>query len=158
MRTALGSPLLVTIVGSSRKWAASMQLPLFPQQLASHEYRFHAQHATLCTCQQVKRTTGRRYATPAGKVVKGWIVQLEPTPEQAAQFRRDCGARRFAYNWAVTAISESFAAGKETGEYDNEVWSAYSLRKRWTQVKAEAAPWWAECSKESYVGGITAAR
>ena len=53
-----------------------------------------------------------KYAVPEGKVVKGWIVRLEPSPEQAAQFRRDCGARRYAYNWAVTTISESFAAGK----------------------------------------------
>ena len=95
-----------------------------------------------------------KYAAPEGKVVKGWTVRLEPTPEQAAQFRRDCGARRFAYNWAVTTIGESFAAGKETGDYDNEVWSAYSLRRRWNAGKAQAAPWWAENSKESYSGGI----
>jgi len=95
-----------------------------------------------------------RYAAPDGKVVKGWVVRLEPTAEQAAQFRRDCGARRFAYNWAVTEISESFAAGKETGEYDPDVWSAYSLRRRWNTAKTEAAPWWAENSKESYANGI----
>ena len=34
------------------------------------------------------------------------------------------------------------------------MWSAYSLRKRWNQVKDEAAPWWAENSKEAYAGGI----
>ena len=74
--------------------------------------------------------------------------------EQVAEFRRDCGARRFAYNWAVTTISESFEAGKETGDYDSAVWSAYSLRKRWNQAKNDIAPWWAENSKESYAGGI----
>jgi len=95
-----------------------------------------------------------KYQAPAGTIVRGWTVALEPTPEQAAQFRRDCGARRFAYNWAVTRISESFDAGKETGEYDPAVWSAYSLRKRWNAAKADTAPWWAENSKESYAGGI----
>jgi putative transposase len=95
-----------------------------------------------------------KYTAPEGRVVKGWTVRLEPTPEQAAQFRRDCGARRFAYNWAVTAIGESFAAGKETGDYDSAVWSAYSLRRRWNAVKAGIAPWWAENSKEAYSGGI----
>jgi putative transposase len=95
-----------------------------------------------------------KYQSPAGMTVRGWVVALEPSPEQAAQFRRDCGARRYAYNWAVTTISESFAAGKDTGEYDSTVWSAYSLRKRWNQVKAQVAPWWAENSKESYSGGI----
>ena len=33
----------------------------------------------------------------------------------------------------------------------------YSLRKRWNQVKGEAAPWWAENSKEAYAGGIAGA-
>jgi putative transposase len=95
-----------------------------------------------------------RYQLPAGAIVRGWTVTLEPSPEQAAQFRRDCGARRFACNWAVTQIKASFGVGKETGEYDSAVWSAYSLRKRWNQVKGEAAPWWAENSKEAYAGGI----
>jgi len=107
-----------------------------------------------------------RYQVPDGKVVRGWTVRLEPTPEQAAQFRRDCGARRFAYNWAVTRISDSFAAGRETGEYDPAVWSAYSLRKQWNQVKEQATrtfdpetgeisgSWWAQNSKESYATGI----
>ena len=95
-----------------------------------------------------------KYQAPAGTIVRGWTVALEPSPEQAAKFRRDCGARRYAYNWAVTAISESFEAGGETGDYDSAVWSAYSLRKRWNQVKGETAPWWAENSKESYAGGI----
>jgi putative transposase len=87
-------------------------------------------------------------------IVKGWTVRLEPTPGQAARFRRDCGARRFAYNWAVTEISQAFARSRETGEHDPAVWSAWSLRKRWNSVKAEAAPWWAENSKEAYATGI----
>lgn len=95
-----------------------------------------------------------KYQAPAGTIVRGWTVALEPSPEQAARFRRDCGARRYAYNWAVTAISESFQAGRETGDYDSAVWSAYRLRKRWNQVKGETAPWWADNSKESYAGGI----
>ena len=98
-----------------------------------------------------------RYQLPAGAIVRGWTVTLEPSPAQAAQFRRDCGARRFAYNWAVTQIRASFGVGKETGEYDSAVWSAYSLRKRWNQVKGEAAPWWAENSKGAYAGGIAGA-
>ena len=98
-----------------------------------------------------------RYRLPAGAIVRGWTVTLQPSPEQAAQFRRDCGARRFAYNWTVTQIKASFGEGKETGEYDSTVWSAYSLRKRWNQVKGEAAPWWAENSKEAYAGGIAGA-
>ncbi len=95
-----------------------------------------------------------RYAPPPGMIVKGWTVRLDPTPEQAAKFRRDCGARRFAYNWAVSQIKDAFGRGAETGEYDREVWSAWSLRKRWNQVKGDVAPWWSENAKESYANGI----
>ena len=94
---------------------------------------------------------------PDGKIVRGCVVRLEPTPEQSAKFRRDCGARRFAANWAVAQIRASFDDGAETGGYDSAVWSAYSLRKRWNQAKAEIAPWWAECSKEAYSDGLAAA-
>ncbi len=48
----------------------------------------------------------------------------------------------------------AFDHGQTTGEWDSAVWSAYSLRKRWNQVKAEMAPWWAENSKDSYATGI----
>ncbi len=87
-------------------------------------------------------------------VLRGWTVALEPTPEQAARFRRDCGARRFAYNWAVAQIKEAFDRDGETGEHDPAVWSAWSLRKRWNRAKGEVAPWWAENSKEAYGNGI----
>lgn len=95
-----------------------------------------------------------KYKPPPGVIVRGWTVALDPAPEQAAKFRRDCGARRFAYNWAVAQIREAFDAGEGTGEYDRDVWSGWALRKRWNQVKGEVAPWWAECSKEAYAGGI----
>lgn len=90
-------------------------------------------------------------------MVKGWTVRLDPSPGQAAKFRRDCGARRFACNWAVAEIKSSFDHGEAGGDYDSAVWSAYSLRKRWNQVKDEVAPWWAECSKEAYSDGLAAA-
>jgi putative transposase len=87
-------------------------------------------------------------------IVKGWHVAVVPTTGQITQFRRDDGARRFAGNWAVAQIKAAFGHGQETGEHDNGVWSHYSLRKRWNTVKAEVAPWWAECSKEAYSNGI----
>ena len=36
-----------------------------------------------------------------GQIARGWTVALEPAPEQAGKFHRDCGARRFACNWRV---------------------------------------------------------
>jgi putative transposase len=96
----------------------------------------------------------RRYAVPPGRIVKGWVVRLSPSSEQAAQFRRDDGARRFAYNWAVEEMRRAFEQGRETGKYDPVVWSHSELRKRWNAVKGEIAPWWANCSKEAYSNGI----
>ena len=96
-----------------------------------------------------------RYQAPAGVIVRGWTVTLD-RPRSGGPVPADCGARRFAYNWAVAQIKVSFGVVEETGEYDSAVWSAYSLRKRWNQVKGEAAPWWAENSKEAYAGGIAA--
>jgi putative transposase len=84
-----------------------------------------------------------KYTCPPGMIAKGWTVRLEPTAQQSAQFRRDCGARRFAYNWAVAEIKRAFDRGNETGGHDNTVWSAWALRKRWNQAKSEPAPWWA---------------
>jgi putative transposase len=107
-----------------------------------------------------------KHAAGTGKIIKGQVIALAAEPRQARQWRRDDGARRFAFNWAVTQIRASFDAGAETGTYDNEVWSAWSLRKRWNQVKEQATAitdrqtgeitgsWWRECSKEAYANGI----
>jgi len=95
-----------------------------------------------------------RYAVPKGRIVKGWMVRLAPTPEQVSRFRRDDGARRFACNWAVGQIHEAFTSGSEAGQYDSAVWSYFELRKRWNRVKPEVAPWWPECSKEAFSNGI----
>lgn len=95
-----------------------------------------------------------RYAIPTGRIVKGFSVLLRPSPEQAARFRRDDGARRFAYNWAVGEFREAFSRGRETGEHDPVVWSHYELRKRWNRTKGEIAPWWPSCSKEAFSNGI----
>lgn len=95
-----------------------------------------------------------RYAVPQGRIVKGWAVRLVPSPEQVRRFKRDDGARRFACNWAVGQIHEAFSSRSEPGQYDSAVWSHYELRKRWNRVKPEVAPWWAECSKETYSNGI----
>lgn len=95
-----------------------------------------------------------RYAVPPRRIVKGWTVRLRPTPEQIARFKRDDGARRFACNWAVAEMRHAFDQGAAGGGYGQDVWSFYKLRKRWNSVKDEAAPWWAECSKEAFANGI----
>jgi hypothetical protein len=53
-----------------------------------------------------------RYAVPQGRILKGWTVRLVPSPEQIARFKRDDGARRFVYNWAVAAIRQALSSGE----------------------------------------------
>lgn len=95
-----------------------------------------------------------RFAVGQGCIVKGWVVRLVPTPEQVVRFKRDDGARRFAYNWAVEEIQRALSVDPEVVAYDSAVWSHFELRKRWNRVKADIAPWWAECSKEAFSNGI----
>jgi putative transposase len=95
-----------------------------------------------------------RYSVPAGRIIKGWSVRLDPSDQRAARFRRDDGARRFACNWAVGEIRQAFSQGSDSGQYDPAIRSHYKLRKRWNSVKPEVAPWWAECSKEAFSNGI----
>lgn len=82
---------------------------------------------------------------------RGWTVRVELTPEQEQIALRNIGAQRFAYNWAVATIQQEYRGG------DKAIWSAISLRRRWYAERDEAAPWWAENSKEAFSSGIAQA-
>jgi putative transposase len=83
---------------------------------------------------------------------RGWTVRVSLTPEQEEIARRNIGAQRFAYNWAVGVIQQEYRAGG-----DKAIWSAISLRRRWYLERDAIAPWWAENSKEAYASGIAQA-
>jgi IS605 OrfB family transposase len=98
---------------------------------------------------------------------EGWTTQayrfaLDPTPAQARNLARHCGAARVAYNWGLAQVKANFRqreAERSYGVAEDELtpalnWSMYSLRKAWNQAKGEAAPWWAECAKDSYATGL----
>ncbi len=87
------------------------------------------------------RDTDGLVCVPPGTIVRGWTVRLKPTPEQVARFRRDCGARRFARNWAVAQIMQAFEAGSLTGEYDGTVRSAYSPAPNRTETRTPERIW-----------------
>jgi Helix-turn-helix domain len=40
-------------------------------------------------------------------------IALDPTPEQAAHFRRACGTARFAYNWGLAEWRRMREAGEK---------------------------------------------
>lgn len=87
---------------------------------------------------------------------------LDPTPAQARELARHAGAARFAFNWGlalVKAVLEQRAAEATYGIPAEALtpalgWSLPALRRAWNTAKPKVAPWWAECSKESYNTGL----
>jgi putative transposase len=103
------------------------------------------------------------------EVPKGWTAQayrfvLDPSPAQERAFRSHAGAARKAYNTMlalVKAVMDQRAAERSYGIAGAGLtpaldWSLAGLRKKWNARKDEAAPWWAENSKEAYNTGLDA--
>jgi putative transposase len=69
---------------------------------------------------------------------------------------------RLAYNWGLARVKANLdqrGADRSYGIAEADLtppvnWSLYAMRKDWNQVKADVAPWWAECSKEAYNTGL----
>ncbi|HXY28370.1 MAG TPA: RNA-guided endonuclease TnpB family protein [Acidimicrobiales bacterium] len=99
-----------------------------------------------------------------GYNTRGVVFTLDPTLAQERLLRSYAGAARFAYNWAITRVSENLAlrqveraAGVPEAELNPVFsWSAYSLGKAWNEAKAEVAPWWAEVSMHAFRSGTAA--
>ena len=94
-------------------------------------------------------------------MIRAYLYALDPTEQQAEAMRSHCGAQRVAYNWCLAQVKANWAqrAAEQTyGLTGDQLtpWintSAYSLRKAWNAAKDDAAPWWAENSKEAYSSG-----
>jgi putative transposase len=95
-------------------------------------------------------------------VIRACLFALDPTDVQVEAFRSHCGAQRFAHNWGLARIRANLGqreAERSYGVADDDLtpavsWSAYSLRRDWNAAKDQAAPWWAENSKEAYSSGL----
>lgn len=95
-------------------------------------------------------------------VVRAYRFALDPTPSQARDLERHAGAARFAFNWALAAVKANL--GQRAAETSYGVaadmltptlgWNLPALRRAWNQAKAVVAPWWTECSKESFNTGL----
>ncbi|WP_215732212.1 IS607 family element RNA-guided endonuclease TnpB [Lentzea atacamensis] len=95
-------------------------------------------------------------------VHQAYRFALDPTPAQARALSAHCGAARFAFNWGlalVKAVMDQRQAEKSCGIAPEALtpalqWSHCSLLWIWNRAKHEVAPWWTECSKEAYSGGL----
>jgi putative transposase len=95
-------------------------------------------------------------------VHQAYRFALDPTPSQTRDLRRHAGAARFAFNWGLALVKSIMEQRKAEATYGTPAdeltpalsWTLAALRKRWNQAKPQAAPWWAECSKEAYNTGL----
>jgi putative transposase len=96
-------------------------------------------------------------------VVQAYRFGLDPSPGAERALARHAGAARFAFNWGLALVRACLAqrdAERSYGVAEQSLtpvpWTLFELRRRWNQAKDQAAPWWAECSKEAYNSGLDA--
>ncbi|MEN9646183.1 MAG: hypothetical protein RL238_2852 [Actinomycetota bacterium] len=104
-------------------------------------------------------------AVDAGLVTRAVVFTVDESHAQDRVLRNYCGAARYAYNWARRTIVENLevrASERQAGVVEESLtpslsWSAYSLRKQFSQVKADVAPWAGEVAKHCFDTGINQA-
>jgi putative transposase len=67
-------------------------------------------------------------------------IRLNPTPEQAAYFRKAAGSARFVFNWGLAEVKRALDEGRKPE-------SVVELKKRFNALKGEQFPWVYEVTK-----------
>ncbi len=102
-------------------------------RLEARNYAFRLRAA--CRCR-----IGTDYQ--AGKEVamnRSHVIRLNATPEQDTYFRKACGVRRHAFNWALARWKEARSKGERV--------TIRGLRAEYNQIKGEQFPWVYETTK-----------
>jgi putative transposase len=89
----------------------------------------------------------------AATVHQAYRFALDPTPRQQSALASAVGGARFAYNWGLALVKRRLderAAGQDV----QVPWTLPALRREWNRAKHQAAPWWADNSKEAYASGL----
>jgi putative transposase len=94
--------------------------------------------------------------------MQAYRFALDPTPGQVRDLERHAGAARFTFNWALARVKANLdqrAAERSYGLDGDDLtptlgWNLPALRRAWNTTKSEVAPWWSECSKESFNTGL----
>ncbi|MDQ3107149.1 MAG: transposase [Actinomycetota bacterium] len=90
------------------------------------------------------------------------VFPLDVSPSEERLLVSYCGARRFAYNWALATVKENLevrrcerAHGVPEAELTPPVsWKATRLGTLWNEVKGVVAPWWREVTMHAFRSGI----
>lgn len=72
-------------------------------------------------------------------MIKAHKIRLNPTPAQAAYFRKAAGTARFVFNWALSQWQERRAAGESV--------SVLALKAEFNRIKGAEFPWVYEVTK-----------
>jgi putative transposase len=72
-------------------------------------------------------------------VNRSHVIRLNATPEQEVYFRKACGVKRHAFNWALARWKEARAKGEWVKMKD--------LKAEYNQIKGEQFPWCYETTK-----------
>jgi putative transposase len=103
-----------------------------------------------------------KFEIPEGWTAQAYRFALDPSAAQERAFRSHAGAARKAYNTMLALVKATMGqrqAERSYGIAEADLtpalnWSLAGLRKEWNRRKDDAAPWWAENSKESYNTGL----
>ncbi len=82
------------------------------------------------------------------KILKGFKVELDPNNRQATLFKMNCGASRWAYNWALAKKKEAF-------EKKEKIPNNIELHRELNKLKGtEVLSWGYEVSKVAFQSGL----
>jgi putative transposase len=79
-------------------------------------------------------------------MIKAHKIRLNPTPPQAAYFRKASGIARFVFNWALSRWQERRVAGESV--------SVLTLKAEFNRIKATQFPWVYEVTKTAAEGAF----
>jgi len=86
-------------------------------------------------------------------VHQAYRFALDPTASQQRRLASAVGGARFAYNWGLELVKRRL--DERAAGHDVQVpWTLPALRRDWSRAKHQAAPWWADNSKEAYSSGL----
>jgi putative transposase len=74
-------------------------------------------------------------------------IRLNPTPEQAAYFRKAAGTARFTYNWGLAEVKRALDDGRPPE-------SVLALKQRFNALKGEQFPWVYDVTKCAVEGAF----
>jgi putative transposase len=105
-----------------------------------------------------------RFDVPEGWTAQAYRFALDPSPAQERALRSHAGGARKAYNTMLALVKATMGQHQAERSYGIAGagltpalnWSLAGLRKEWNRRKDDAAPWWAENSKEAYNSGLDA--